>query len=220
MSRMLVNDKQFVFKLDQPVSIKDLTDNPVTAAILHGQQFFLEQIQLLGIFDLRFRGGSCILRRCRGLSGSSCCGHLFLYRVLPVFRRHCLHEEIIFLRYGCGADCFGNFWCITVQDGLRFSPSQFLQHPLWSSLLAPACGYWSVPRHDFLPDRFLYKFSPVPGSRFIFCCLHDTIAFFSLFSNTSGVCSFQEALLSSCSFFWIAFHPPEKHPGSSPGSAK
>ena len=120
MSRMLVNDEQFVFKLDQPVSIKDLTDNPVTAAILHGQQFFLEQIQLLGIFDLRFRGGSCILRRCRGLSGSSCCGHLFLYRVLPVFRRHCLREEIIFLRYGCGADCFGNFWCITVQDGLRF----------------------------------------------------------------------------------------------------
>ena len=58
---MLVNDEQFVFKLDQPVGIKDLTDNPVTAAILHGQQFFLEQIQLLGIFDLRFRGGSCIL---------------------------------------------------------------------------------------------------------------------------------------------------------------
>ncbi|MFR8844788.1 MAG: hypothetical protein ACLVGL_06900 [Waltera sp.] len=57
--------------------------------------------------------------------------YLFLYRVLPVFRRHCLHEEIIFLRYGCGADCFGNFWCITAtRTALRF----FHRH---SSLATP-----------------------------------------------------------------------------------
>ncbi len=36
MSRMLVNDKQLILELDQPVSIEDLTDDTVAAAVLHG----------------------------------------------------------------------------------------------------------------------------------------------------------------------------------------
>lgn len=70
-----------------------------------------------------------------------------------------------------------------------------------------------------LPYRLLYKFPPVFRYRLIFGSLHDTVAFFSFFSNTSGVCSFQEAFLSSCSFSEWIFHPLRKHPGSFPGSA-
>ena len=42
MGGMLVNDEQLILELDQPVGIEDLSDDPVTAAVLHGQQFFLE----------------------------------------------------------------------------------------------------------------------------------------------------------------------------------
>ena len=45
MSRMLVNDEQFVFKLDQPVSIKDLADNLMFRFCLWLQKFFFKEIE-------------------------------------------------------------------------------------------------------------------------------------------------------------------------------